>query len=382
MSQPFQLDARAQTFLDAAERVAVDVVRGNAARTDAEARFPRENIDALRDAGLLRLVGAEAVGGAGQSLRTAAAVAERIARECASTAMILIMHNCAAAVAEAFGTQEQRRSLAGGKLGTLAFSEAGSRSHFWLPVSTAEHQGDHYVLNARKQLITAAGEADVYVWSSKPAAGDGFSSIFWVPSDAAGLQIPQRYTGLGLRGNSSAPIIAEQVRVPQSALLGADGLGFEIMLGSVLPWVCLQNHAVSVGLMEGALARTVAHVSGQSYEYSGAAIADFPQVRGYVARMRTKLDMCKALLIDALGAVETGREDAQLRVLQAKVAGAETSIEVHDLAMRSTGGAAYRKDLALERYFRDSRAASIMAPVSDALWDFIGKAVCGMPLFG
>jgi alkylation response protein AidB-like acyl-CoA dehydrogenase len=67
--------------------------------------------------------------------------------------------------------------------------------------------------------------------------------------------------------------------------------------------------------------------------------------------------------------------------MQSKVAGADTSLEVHDLAMRCTGGAAYRKDIALERYFRDSRAASVMAPVSDALWDFIGKAVCGMPLF-
>jgi alkylation response protein AidB-like acyl-CoA dehydrogenase len=121
-------------------------------------------------------------------------------------------------------------------------------------------------------------------------------------------------------------------------------------------------------------------VTSQAYQYSGARIADFPQVRGYVARMRTWIDMCRALLLDALDALEAGREDAQLRVLQSKVTGAELSLEVHDLAMRCCGGAAYRKDLEIERYFRDSRAASVMAPVSDALWDFIGKAVCGMPL--
>ena len=80
-------------------------------------------------------------------------------------------------------------------------------------------------------------------------------------------------------------------------------------------------------------------------------------------------------------ALEANRADAMLRVLEVKAGAGETAAEVLDLAMRVCGGAAFRKDTAVERYFRDTRAAGVMAPTTDALYDFIGKAVCGLPLF-
>jgi alkylation response protein AidB-like acyl-CoA dehydrogenase len=98
--------------------------------------------------------------------------------------------------------------------------------------------------------------------------------------------------------------------------------------------------------------------------------------------MRIKTDMCRALVGDALTALETGREDAMLRVLEVKAAAGEASTEVTELAMRVCGGAAFRKEVGVERHFRDARAATVMAPTTDALYDFIGKAVCGLPLFG
>lgn len=380
--QTFPLTQNAQGFLDQVERIARDVIAPQAGEVDEQARFPRESIEALRGAGLFGLTSAREVGGAGEGLAAAAAVVERIARDCTSTAMIVKMHYCGTAVVEAHGKESLRREIAAGRmLTTLAFSEYGSRSHFWAPVSSARREGDRIALDAEKQLITAAGQCDLYVWSSRPAGAEGLSSIWAVPANSAGLDIPKPYVGMGLRGNGSAPISAQGVTIPADHALGADGAGFDVMMGVVMPWFSIQNQAVSVGLMEGAIERTVAHVAGSKYDYSGAKIADFPQVRANVARMRTKTDMCRAHLIDSIRSLEEGRADAQLRVLEAKVAGAETSIEVLDLAMRSCGGAAYRKDIALERLFRDSRAASVMAPVADALWDFIGKAVCGMPVF-
>lgn len=359
------------------------VVAGTAERTDAEARFPTESLAALRDAGFLSLVSSPEVGGQGAGLRAAMAVVERLGRECASTAMITLMHYCATAVLEAHGSREVREAVArGGKLATLAFSEAGSRSHFWVPVSTASFTGDQVRLEARKQLVTSAGHADYYVWSSRPAQAEGLSSIWVVPSQAPGLSSPAPFEGLGLRGNSSAPLVAEAVTVPRTSLLGEDGKGFDLMMGVVMPWFSLGSAAVSIGLCEGGLARTVAHVTSSRYSYDGSALAELPQVRARVARMKLRTDMLRGLLQDALEAVETGREDAMVRVLEAKLAGGETSLEVLDEGMRVSGGAAFRKDLALERYFRDSRAASVMAPVTDALYDFLGKAVCGLPVFG
>jgi alkylation response protein AidB-like acyl-CoA dehydrogenase len=382
MTNPWKLNEEGAKLLAEVDTIARDVIAPLAPRTDAEGRFPTESVAALRSAGMLGLLSAKQVGGHGQSLRTAVAEAERIARECSSTAMITIMHNCSTAVIESFGSEAMRQAIAtDGKLATLAFSESGSRSHFWLPVSTATKSADGVRLNAAKQLITAAGNCDIYVWSSKPAAAEGLSTIWAVPASAPGLSIAKPFDGLGLRGNSSAPIIATDVLIPESNRLGEDGKGFDVMMGVVLPYFNLQSCAVSLGMMEGAFARAVEHVTQSLYEYDQSRIADIPQVRGHIAKARVKIDLVRGFLLDALDAIEQSREDALLRVLEAKVAGAETSLEVHDLLMRVSGGAAFRKDVGVERYFRDSRAAAVMAPVTDALYDFIGKAACGIPLF-
>jgi alkylation response protein AidB-like acyl-CoA dehydrogenase len=134
--------------------------------------------------------------------------------------------------------------------------------------------------------------------------------------------------------------------------------------------------------MEAATTKAAAHVGGTKFEHLGQALADLPTVRAYLSRMRIRTDMCRALIGDTLTALETGREDAMLRVLEVKAAAGEASTEVTDLAMRVCGGAAFRKEVGIERHFRDARAATVMAPTTDVLYDFIGKAVCGIPLFG
>jgi len=382
MANPWKLNEAGIELLDKADKVARGAIAPMAAETDEKAAFPRKAIDAMKKEGLLALVSDRKVGGHGQGLRAGVAFCERYARECPSTAMILKMHHCGTAVLEAHGTDALRKQVAlDGALTTLAFSEYASRSHFWLPQSSATKTPRGFKLNAAKQLITSAGEADIYVWSSKPAEAQGMSSIWAVLSKTPGLKIPKPYGGMGLRGNGSSPITSDNVEVPADHLLGADGTGFDVMMGIVMPWFSLQNCAVSIGCMEGVLDRAVQHITSTGYAYDHSKIADLPQVRQHVAKMRCKIDMVRGLLLDALDAVEASRPDTMLRVLESKVIGAEASLEVHDLAMRICGGAAYRKEVGVERFFRDSRAATVMAPVSDALYEFIGKAVCGMPVF-
>ena len=381
-NNPWDLDDVGAGLLAKAGKVVRDVVAPMAAETDEKALFPRKAIEAMKSEGLLAAVCDKKIGGHGQSLRLGVALCERFARECPSTAMVVKMHNCGTAVLEAHGTDALRKRVAkDGALTTLAFSEYASRSHFWLPQSTAVKSDKGYRLDASKQLITSADEADIYIWSSKPVESEGLSTIWAVPARCTGLKVPKPFNGMGLRGNASAPITAQDVKIPADHMLGADGKGFEIMMGVVMPWFSLQNCAVSIGCMEGALERAIKHVTSTGYAYDDSKIADFPQVRQHVAKMRCKIDMVRGFLLDALHAIEHGRGDATLRVLESKVIGAETSLEVLDLAMRICGGAAYRKEVGVERFFRDSRAATVMAPVSDALYEFIGKAACGMPLF-
>jgi alkylation response protein AidB-like acyl-CoA dehydrogenase len=363
------------------DRIVADVVVPNAAAVD-RGEFPHATVAAVREAGLLGLISHPGVGGRGQPWSAAARVVERIARECGSSAMVVSMHYCGAAVIEAHGDEATRRAVAEGRLlATLAFSEAGSRSHFWAPLSTAAADGDDVVLSASKSWVTSATAATAYVWSSKPVAAEGASTIWLVPSGAAGLAVHGPYVGLGLRGNDSAPITAEGVRVPATARLGPDGGGFDVMMGIVLPIFQLCNAACSIGLMEGIVARSAEHVSGRRYGHVDLALADLPTVRAYVARARIKADQARALWEDTMAALEAGRPDAMLRVLEVKAAAGEAALEVSQLGMRVCGGAAYRQEVGVERMFRDAQAASVMAPTTDVLYDFIGKAACGLPLF-
>jgi alkylation response protein AidB-like acyl-CoA dehydrogenase len=376
------MNATAKTYEDALERVCTTTIAENAAAVDRGGSFPVKSIEALRSAGLLGALSSKEPGGLGLGLAGAARIVRRVAEECGSTAMVLTMHFCGTAVLEAYGTSDVRHEAASGQhLSTLAFSEAGSRSHFWAPASTAEARNGKAILNASKSWITSASGATAYVWSSKPVAAEGLSTIWLVPASSRGIEIRGPFEGLGLRGNDSSPVSATNVEVELSTMLGRDGQGFEIMMGVVMPAFGVLNAACSNGLMAGGLRRTVDHVGRTRHSDTGASLADLPTIRSYIARMRIKMDMSDALLSETLAAIERQRPDATLRVLESKAAAAEAANEVLDLAMRVCGGAAFRKEVGVERFFRDARAAGVMAPTTDVLYDFIGKAVCGMPLF-
>jgi alkylation response protein AidB-like acyl-CoA dehydrogenase len=371
-----------QTYIETLERICRESIATNAPAVDRDGAFPAQSIESLKTAGFLGAMSSPEVGGLGLGLSGAATIVRRVAEECGSTAMVLCMHYCGAAVLEAHAPTDVRKTAAAGDhLSTLAFSEAGSRSHFWAPLSTANDQSTHIVLNARKSWITSASHATAYVWSSLPLAAEGVSTIWLVPASAAGLAVQGPFEGLGLRGNDSCPVSANGVQVPREAMLGADGKGFDIMMGIVLPVFSILSAACSVGFMNAATARTAAHAAQTKHSDTGSALAELPTIRNYIARMRIKADMAAALLEDTIAAVAAARPDASLRVLESKASAGEAANEVLDLAMRVCGGAAFRKEVGVERYFRDARAAGVMAPTTDVLYDFIGKAVCGLPLF-
>ncbi|MDA8045034.1 MAG: acyl-CoA/acyl-ACP dehydrogenase [Actinomycetota bacterium] len=366
---------------DALVRVLDDVVRPDARSVDADGRFPRRGIDALGEAGILGLTVAEPFGGGGGGLADAADVVRRLAEVCGSTAMVVLMHYAATSVLERYGDDDVRQAVGHGRhLTTLAFSEVGSRSHFWAPLSTAALCEGGVRLEARKSWVTAAGEADSYVWSSRPVEADGPMSLWMVPADALGLAAPGRFDGLGLRGNRSAPIDGGGVTVPAQAALGPDGAGLGIAMEVVLPWFLVLSGAFSLGLMEAAVAETGAHLTATRLEHLDARLVDQPLARADHARMRIATDQVAALVDAAVAAIDAGRPEAPLRALEVKAAAGEAAITVTDLAMKLCGGAAFRKELGIERRFRDARAARVMAPTTDALLDFVGRAINGMDL--
>lgn len=235
-------------------------------------------------------------------------------------------------------------------------------------------------LDGQKSWVTSAGHATSYVWSTQPLAAEGPLTLWLVPSDTAGLSQPGGFDGLGLRGNGSTPVTASGTLVGSDAQLGPDGSGLDVALTVVLPWFLVLCAAFSLGLMEATMAETKHHMIATRLEHLDQTLMHQPLARADLARMRIDTDAVRTLLSDTVSALESGREDAVLRVLESKAAAAEAAIRVTDLAMKVCGGAAFRKELGIERAFRDARAARVMAPTTDALLDFIGRLTGDQPL--
>jgi isovaleryl-CoA dehydrogenase len=128
------------------------------------------------------------------------------------------------------------------------------------------------------------------------------------------------------------------------------------------------------------VAEAHAHLARTRLAHLGITLAEQPASRASYARLRIQTDGVRAFLADTLTALGAGRDDAMLRVLEVKAVAAEGASEVADGVMRLCGGAAFRKELGVERRFRDSLAARVMAPTTEALQDFVARACFGQPL--
>jgi alkylation response protein AidB-like acyl-CoA dehydrogenase len=361
-----------------------------AANNDKEARFSSEAIAALGGAGLLGLVVPADAGGLGLGPRAFSEVTATIAEADASVAMVYMMHVCGTMCLVTGGKSNAPLAIladiAKGKhLTTLAFSEKGSRSHFWAPVSKAQRAGGGVKISAMKSFVTSAGHADSYVVSAlqPDAKGPTDTTLYLVKKGAHGLKTSGAWDGMGLRANASAPMTLEGVEVPDDLRLTDDGAGFKAMLEVVLPWFNLGQASVGLGICRAVVGATVSHLKSSHFEHmSNVALGDaLPNLRAQLAQMQVDTDGLAARLADFVANLENPGPATMLRVLEGKAAANETAIRVTSTAMRTCGGAAFSRHTGIERFFRDAHAGAVMAPTVDQLNDFIGKALLGIPLF-
>jgi len=367
------------------------VLASAAAQNDKAGKFSDEAIESLGDAGLLGLMLPVDVGGAGLGPRTFAAVTAVIAEADASVAMVYVMH-ILGTTAVAAARPSAARALApvlqeiaaGRHLSTLAFSEAGSRSHFWAPISRAVRNGDGVHISAKKSWVTSAGHAQSYVVSSLSPQGTGptDSTLYLVEAGTNGLSVSGPWDGMGLRANASAPVVLDNCHVTSDFQLTDDGNGFPVMLNVVMPLFNLGSAAVALGLCRAAVSGTTTHLKNAKFEHLGQSLGEsLPTLRAQLATMQIETDGLSARIDDLIDHLETPRETTMLRVLESKAAAGEVAISVTSAAMRICGGAAFSKHLNIERLFRDAHAGAVMAPTGDVLREFIGKSLLGIPLF-
>jgi alkylation response protein AidB-like acyl-CoA dehydrogenase len=383
----YRLNDEQQQVVAEAAAVADAHIGPRAAEVDRDAAFPRQSMSALGDQGLLGLTIPAGYGGLGHGLRTMAATIDTVSQRCPSTAMVYLMHLCGVACYAAAPEKTARllrEAAIGRHLSTLAFSEKGSRSHFWAPVSRAIDDGDGAVrVSASKSFVTSAGHADGYVTSTLAAGATTSleSTIYLVLGGDAGVRVAGSWRGLGMRGNASAPMTFDNVALGPDRALSTPGKGLDMMLGVVLPAFQVGTAAVAIGIAEAAVQATIRHVTQARLEHMNSSLAELPTLRAQIARMRIETDRARAHLGAVLDSLETPGPATQLMVLEAKAAATEAAVAVTDMAMRTCGGAAFGGAHGIERLFRDARAPIVMAPTSDQAYDFIGRALCGLEVF-
>ena len=378
-----------ETAVSNAKEIADRILAPAARQNDKEARFSSEAVAALGPAGLLGIVVPAEMGGSALGPRTLAAVIATLAEADASVAMVYLMHVCATATIAAArpgaAVAQTLNDIAAGKhLTTLAFSEAGSRSHFWAPISRAKRNDAGVRLTAKKSWVTSAGHAQSYVVSALAPEGKSptDSTLYLCASGTPGLSVAGPWDGLGMRANASAPMILEDCEIASDLQLTDDGAGFKAMLEIPLPLFNLGSSAVALGLCRAAVAGTAAHLNGARFEHLGQTLGEsLPTLRAQLATMQIDTDGLAARIDDVVDHLERPRDTTMLRVLESKAAAGDVAIAVTSAAMRVCGGAAFSKHLAIERLFRDAHAGAVMAPTGDVLRDFVGKAILGLPLF-
>ncbi len=386
---PYGLTPPEAAVAEAAAAIAGNVARKHAAEVDSNARFPSESMQALAGEGFWGLTVPKPLGGKGEGPRGFAAAVEELAQGCGSTAMVYIMHISGAQAIGSSAILEGRDELlgeiaAGRHLTTLAFSERGSRSHFWAPVSKLAPNGEAtFTTSALKSWVTSAAHADSYVSSAqKPGAASALeSTVYLARRPGIGLRVEGGFDGLGLRGNDSAPVVLENFHVRRGDLISELGEGPKTMLEVVLPWFAIGTAAMANGLCRAAVATTAQHLQQAGFEHLGSRLRDLPTLRARVAEMSARTEQARAMLGFALAQMTSGAPETPLNILQSRMLSLQAAVDVTDLAMKACGGAAFSRHLGVERLFRDARAGWVMAPTVDQLQDFIGRVLTGLPLF-
>jgi alkylation response protein AidB-like acyl-CoA dehydrogenase len=326
-------------------------------------------------------------GGQGQGPDSFAAVVEELACHCGSTAMVYVMHITAARMIAASTTLAHKADVlraisAGQHLTTIAFSEQGSRSQFWAPVSQLTEQAQGYQTNATKSWVTAAQHADSYVTNAqRPVAASPLEfTLYLLPRTRPGVESAGTFNGLGLRGNDSTPVRFSGVAVAPEDLLTEQGKGLDCALQVGIPWFNVGTAAMAHGLCLAAVQATAQHLQDTGFEHTGTGLRDLPNLRARLAEMSVATEQSRALLGHTLRELAEPSETTPLWVLRTRMAALQAAVQVTDLAMKTCGGAAFSRHLGIERFFRDARAGWVMAPTVDHLADFLGRALTGLPL--
>ena len=319
--------------------------------------------------------------GAGVDTVSYSVALQEIAYACASTAVIMSVHNSVACgPIYRFGSDYLKETylkpLAAGKMiGSFALTEPGAGSDPSSQKTKATKEGNSYVINGNKVLITTGKNSDVTVvtaYTSKEKKHRGISA-FVVEKGMPGFSVGKVEEKMGLCASDTVELIFEDCRVPKENLLGKEGDGFVIAMIS-LDGGRIGIASQSVGLAQACLDASVVYAK-ERIQF-GKPIAQFQAIRWMIADMATEIDAARLLTFNAAAMRDRG-ENFSAAASMAKVFASEMANQVAYRALQIHGGYGYIKDFPVERYYRDARVLTLYEGTSEIQRTVISNHLLG-----
>ncbi len=365
----FQLDREHRLLVQMYQAFARTEVRPLAKEVDEKEAFPAETVQKMARFGFMGIPFPKAYGGQGGDNLAYAMAVEELSKVCGTTGVIVSAHTslCAAPIYE-FGTDAQKQKYLvplakGEQLGAFALTEPNAGTDAAGQQTTAELQGDHYLVNGSKIFITNADYADLYIVfaMTDKAKGTRGISAFILEKGMPGFRVGKKEEKMGIRGSATCELIFENVKVPVENLLGKEGGGFGIAM-KTLDGGRIGIAAQALGLAQGAIDETVAYTKER--KQFGKPISAFQNSQFQLADMQTRTDAARLLVYRA-----ASHKDAKLpysvEAAMAKLFASETAMEVTTKAVQLHGGYGYTREYPVERMMRDAKITEIYEGTSE-----------------
>jgi len=360
----FDLNDEQRAFREVMHGFVDSRITPHAAHYDREQIFPQESWDACREMDLPSVWVPEAYGGSGGDMVTQAIMIEEIARGCASTSVTMLISKLAMLPIMNFASEEIKQQylprFATGEIqGSYCLSEADAGSDVAAMRCRAVRDGDDYVLNGSKYWITNSGVSETYTVfaSTNPEARSHGISCFLVEK-GWGVEFPKHEDKLGLRASPTGEVVFNDLRVPASHRIGAEGDGFKIAMHT------LDRSRPTIGAQAVGIAQASIDYAGQymkGRKAFGAPIADLQGLRFMLADMAIRTEAARALVYRACATIDEGDPQNQLTYLgaAAKSFASDTAMSVSTDAVQLLGGYGFTKEFPVERFMRDAKITQI-----------------------
>ncbi len=381
------MDFELSTSQKEIQKAARDFAKGEfdkelALELDRKHEFPTKIWKKAADLGFICIHFPEQYSGQGLGVLENILVAEEFCRRDSSIGSALILANFASECVLHFGSDELKEKFLppvaeGQMLSAGAFTEPDHGSDITCMDTSAEKDGDHWVINGSKIFITNGDRAGFFCvlcqtdLHSKPTYR-GISMIL-VEADRKGVSATDVGQKMGIHMMSTSEVVFKDVRVPVSNLIGKEGKGFYQVL-EFFDESRILIAAQALGIAQGAFDRALAYVKQR--EQFGKKIAQFQVTQHKLADMATKIELARLITYKAAWNFDQGRIDPKLTSM-AKMYAARTAVEVADEAIQLLGGYGYMAEYEVERFYRDAKITEIYEGTKEIQKNTIASAIIG-----